>query len=92
MSKELQKVTEASDYISSKINVIPKFGMILGSGLGSFADQLESPTFIDFKDIPHFPESTVEGHSGRIVVGVMNGIPIMVLQGRFHYYEGYSMD
>ncbi|MCP4670097.1 MAG: purine-nucleoside phosphorylase [Desulfobacula sp.] len=88
----LKKVEQAADFISSKIDEMPRFGIILGSGLGSFADQLESKISIAFEDIPHFPVSTVEGHEGRIVIGKFQGVSVLVLQGRFHYYEGYSMD
>lgn len=87
----LEQIQEAADYISSKIKTIPKFGIILGSGLGAFADELESVS-ISFEDIPHFPVSTVKGHEGKMVIGTYDGIPVLILQGRFHYYEGYSMD
>jgi purine-nucleoside phosphorylase len=88
----MDKINEAADFISSKIDVKPQFGIILGSGLGSFADELESSVSIPFEDIPHFPVSTVEGHEGKMVVGTYKGTDVMILQGRFHYYEGYSMD
>lgn len=88
----LDSIKEAAEYISSKIDGLPSFGIILGSGLGSFADQLESAVSISFKEIPHFPVSTVEGHKGKMVIGMYNGISVLVLQGRFHYYEGYPMD
>jgi purine-nucleoside phosphorylase len=88
----LKEIKEATDFIQSKIDSSPQFGIILGSGLGSFADQLESPRSIAFKDIPHFPLSTVEGHEGKMVIGSFKGVDVLVLQGRFHYYEGYAMD
>ncbi len=88
----LDNIQQAAEFISSKINISPRFGVVLGSGLGSFADQLESSVTIAFEEIPHFPVSTVEGHEGKVVSGTFNNIPIMVLKGRFHYYEGYSMD
>ena len=97
----LNQIEEAAAYISSRMapgtdrsggNPAPQFGIILGSGLGSFADRLLDPVSIPFEAIPHFPVSTVEGHRGRIVAGRYNGLLLMVLQGRFHYYEGYSMD
>jgi purine-nucleoside phosphorylase len=88
----MEKLQAAADYIASKINVTPQFGIILGSGLGRVADQVESAVSIAFEDIPHFPVSTVEGHEGKMIVGTLNGTPVLVLQGRFHYYEGYSMD
>jgi purine-nucleoside phosphorylase len=88
----LEKIQQAADFISSRIDTSPHFGVILGSGLGAFADRLESAVCIPFEDIPHFPVSTVEGHEGKLVMGNFKGTPVMVLQGRFHYYEGYSMD
>jgi len=88
----LEKIQQAADFISSRVNVRPRFGIILGSGLGAFADQLESAVRILFEDIPHFPVSTVEGHEGQMVIGTFNSTPVLVLQGRFHYYEGYRMD
>lgn len=88
----LDNIQQAADFISSRTNQTPKFGVILGSGLGSFANHLESPVSIAFEDIPHFPVSTVEGHEGKMVIGSYKDIPVLILQGRFHYYEGYSMD
>ncbi|MBU1343300.1 MAG: purine-nucleoside phosphorylase [Proteobacteria bacterium] len=88
----LDQIQQAADFISSRILEPPQFGIILGSGLGSFADQLESKVTIAFEDIPHFPVSTVEGHEGKMVIGKLENTVVLVLQGRFHYYEGYSMD
>ena len=89
---EMEKIIEAADYIASKIETIPRFGIVLGSGLASFTGCLKATNEIEFVDIPHFPQSTVEGHMGRMVIGKLDQVPVMVLQGRFHYYEGYSMD
>lgn len=69
----------------------PKIGLVLGSGLGSFADQLTDPIRIAYEDIPHFPISTVQGHAGQFVYGTYHGVPVLAMQGRFHFYEGYSM-
>ena len=69
----------------------PKVGLILGSGLSALADSVEGSVTIPFGDIPNFPVSTVEGHSGRLVFGTLEGLPVVVMQGRAHYYEGYSM-
>ena len=88
----MEKITEAAKYISSKLNETPQFCVILGSGLGSFADHLEKKIEIHFHKIPHFPESTVIGHKGKLIIGVLNGVSVVVLQGRLHYYEGYTMD
>ena len=81
----------AAEYIWSQTPVRPRLAIILGSGLGNFASQVESPTTIPYADIPNFPQSTVVGHSGKLVLGSIAGIPIAVMQGRVHAYEGYTM-
>ncbi|AKL95324.1 purine nucleoside phosphorylase 1 [Clostridium aceticum] len=91
MEDLLQKVTEAKDYILKKINIAPEIGLILGSGLGTLAEEVEGATVIDYKEIPHFPLSTVEGHAGELVIGKLEGKAVVVMKGRFHYYEGYTM-
>jgi purine-nucleoside phosphorylase len=70
--------------------VVPKIGIVLGSGLGAVADAIADPIRIPYADIPHFPQSTVAGHSGRIVAGLLGGVPVIAMQGRVHYYEGYT--
>jgi purine-nucleoside phosphorylase len=87
----LQQIDQAADAVRQQISVIPKTGIILGSGLGELAEIVEKPTFIPFASIPHWPVSTVPGHQGRLVVGTIKNQPVMVMQGRVHYYEGYSM-
>ncbi|MDR0536880.1 MAG: purine nucleoside phosphorylase I, inosine and guanosine-specific [Tannerellaceae bacterium] len=82
---------ETADYLKSRININPQTAVILGSGLGSLAEQIEDATVIPYRDIPHFPQSTATGHKGNLIVGRLNGQPLMAMQGRFHYYEGYSM-
>ncbi len=69
----------------------PLVGVILGTGLGGLAEQIESPVAIDYEDIPHFPRSTAVGHRGRLVCGKLDGVPIVAMEGRFHQYEGYSL-
>lgn len=91
MENKLQKIEEAAKYISNQISTNPEVGLVLGSGLGVLADEIENPLIIDYHDIPHFPESTVEGHAGRMVIGDLNGRRVLAMQGRFHFYEGYSM-
>ena len=86
-----QKITAAADYIRSRIPHIPTIGMILGSGLGDYADLLEDPVRIPFSEIPNFPTPTVPGHSGALVFGRRQGKDVAVLQGRIHYYEGLPM-
>jgi purine-nucleoside phosphorylase len=88
----LQKINAAADYISSRINIAPQIGLILGSGLGALADEITDAVKIDYQDIPHFPVSTVEGHAGKLVIGKLQGKHVIALQGRFHYYEGYSLE
>ncbi len=81
----------AAAHIRSKISLQPKVAIILGSGLGNFASQVSDPTTIAYAEIPHFPQSTVAGHSGKLVLGTIAGIPVAVMQGRVHAYEGYTM-
>ncbi|MGB0390916.1 MAG: purine-nucleoside phosphorylase [Salibacteraceae bacterium] len=83
---------EAADYIKSKTNLTPKIGIILGTGLGSIATAISKDCEIDYKDIPHFPISTVSGHKGKLLIGTLNGIEVVAMQGRFHFYEGYDMN
>lgn len=85
------KVCETVKYIEDRVSRKPKVAIILGSGLGALVDQLENVEAIDYKDIPNFPQSTVEGHEGRLVFGHLNGVEVLAMQGRFHYYEGYTM-
>jgi purine-nucleoside phosphorylase len=85
-----QKVQEAAAYIKSKISVKPRIAVILGSGLGELADEVENAVAIPYGEIPNFPVSTAPGHAGRLVIGTLAGQPVMLMQGRFHLYEGYS--
>jgi purine-nucleoside phosphorylase len=85
-----ESANAAADYIRERITVAPRVAIVLGSGLGAIADEIESPVSIPYEDIPHFPRSTVEGHSGRLVVGSLAGVPVAIMQGRVHGYEGYS--
>jgi purine-nucleoside phosphorylase len=86
------KIQNAASYLKEKIPHQPTLGLILGSGLGVLADEIESPVQIDYQDIPDFPVSTVEGHAGQLVFGSLNGVQVAAMKGRFHYYEGYSFD
>lgn len=86
-----EKLREAQGYIQEKVNILPELGIILGSGLGGFAQMIEDKVMIPYGDIPNFPVSTVEGHKGQLVFGKVQGKPIVAMQGRFHYYEGYNM-
>ncbi len=86
-----EKVNEAAAHILEVSGQKPELGLILGSGLGVLADEIENATVIPYSEIPHFPVSTVEGHAGQLVVGTLAGKTVAAMQGRFHYYEGYSM-
>lgn len=84
-------IKTAAEYILSKSKYKPEIGLILGSGLGAIADQIEDAEYYAYNELPHFPVSTVEGHAGRLVVGKFQGKQVVAMQGRFHYYEGYKM-
>ncbi len=82
---------ESANYIRSKIgDFMPKVLLVLGSGLGYLAEEVENPTWIPYGDIPHFRTSTAPDHAGRFAIGMLQGVPVMVMQGRLHYYEGYT--
>lgn len=85
------KRAEALQFIQSKTALKPEYVIILGTGLGRLANQIEVETSISYADIPHFPVSTVESHAGRLLFGKLGGKKVVAMQGRFHYYEGYSM-
>ena len=87
----LTKIQETADYIKSIVGEMPDTAIILGTGLGALVDHIEDKKFIPYKEIPNFPVSTVEGHSGNLIFGRLGTKPVMAMQGRFHYYEGYPM-
>lgn len=91
MENLLIKIDEAAAYIRSRVSKTPQIGLILGSGLGVMADEVTDEVVIPYSDIPHFPVSTVEGHAGELVIGQLENKTVLVMKGRFHYYEGYSM-
>ena len=86
-----QKLDAALDYIRARTDLVPKAGIILGSGLGAFADTLDNKVKISTAGIPHYPQSTVEGHKGNLVFGTHKKVPLLAVQGRTHYYEGYPI-
>ncbi|GAA4302261.1 purine-nucleoside phosphorylase [Nibribacter koreensis] len=90
----INALQEAADYIREQMNhqYEPEFGIILGTGLGALVEDLEIRHSLNYSDIPHFPVSTVESHSGKLIFGDLGGRRVMVMQGRFHYYEGYNME
>ncbi len=87
----LDQYNEAADFIGSHTRHQPSIGLVLGSGLGPSADQIEGADIIPYAEIPHFPVSTVVGHAGRLVIGKLAGATVCAMQGRFHFYEGYTM-
>lgn len=87
----LERIERATEYIKGKTGLEPEIGIILGTGLGSLADHIEKEAVIDYADIPGFPVSTVFGHAGKLILGRLEGKKVVAMQGRFHFYEGYSM-
>ena len=88
----INRINEARDYILNRIGIVPEIALILGSGLGDMAEEAENKKAIEYAEIPNFPVSTVQGHKGRLVFGIMGGKKVVFMQGRFHYYEGYKME
>jgi purine-nucleoside phosphorylase len=88
----MKEIKQAADYIKQKTGLKPKVGLILGSGLGVLADEIRDQMTLDYSEIPAFPESTVEGHAGKLVIGRLEGVNVAAMQGRFHFYEGHSME
>ena len=89
-NSEFDHAESAAQFVFSKTDLRPKIALVLGSGLGAFADEFASPTKIPYTEIPHFPRSTAIGHAGQLVVGMVGDIPVAGMQGRVHLYEGYS--
>jgi purine-nucleoside phosphorylase len=91
MTDLFSRTSDAVAFIQAKTSLAPRVGIILGSGLGEFAAQVESPVIIEYSSIPGFPRSTVQGHSGNLVLGTIAAVPVAVMQGRVHAYEGYGV-
>ncbi len=87
-----EQISEAKAFIESKISQTPEIAIVLGSGLSPLATEIEEQIIIAYKDIPHFPVSTVKGHAGNLIFGRLKGKNVICMQGRFHFYEGYRMD
>jgi purine-nucleoside phosphorylase len=87
-----ERAEHATRVIRSRISVEPRIAVVLGSGLGGFADDFEEPVGIPYEDIPGFMRSTAAGHAGRLVIGKIDSVPVLAMQGRVHYYEGYSLE
>ena len=91
MSEVYNKCLESSQYLKTKMDAENAIGIVLGSGLGELADEIEDPIIVDYKDIPNFPSTTVPGHAGQLICGYLNGVKVLCMKGRFHFYEGHSM-
>ncbi|MEI7907635.1 MAG: purine-nucleoside phosphorylase, partial [Bacteroidota bacterium] len=91
MSELRNHINEALQFLRTKTQSTPAIGIILGTGLGGLVKEIQIETIIDYSDIPHFPVSTVESHKGKLIFGKLGGKSVVAMQGRFHYYEGYSM-
>ncbi len=87
-----EKIQAAANYLKGQTNTKPRIGLILGSGLGVLAEEIQAPVKTPYEEIPDFPVSTVEGHAGQLVFGNLNGVEVVAMQGRFHYYEGYHFE
>ena len=91
MNNYMEKMIETTNYLKERIKGNPKIAIILGSGLGSLADDITDKVILSYKDIPNFPISTVAGHKGELIYGKLDGVEILAMNGRFHYYEGYDL-
>src|SRR5574344_2262338 len=89
--QRLVKIKESADFISAQIKIKVEYALVLGSGLGKLAEQIEQPVVIPYSTIPNFVKSTAIGHSGNLIFGKLGGKYVIAMQGRFHYYEGYTM-
>jgi purine-nucleoside phosphorylase len=90
MKRQLGRVQESVAVLKNKAEIQPLIGIVLGTGLGGLADKIQAAAVIPYEEIPHFPVSTVSSHVGRLILGSLGGKPVMAMQGRFHYYEGYE--
>ena len=91
MTTLYDRLTEVTDFLHSRTSLQPRYGIILGTGLNGLADDIDVETIVPYGEIPHFPESTVQSHRGQLIFGHLQGVPVVAMAGRFHYYEGYSM-
>ncbi len=90
-SAQADRVIEAAESVRARGGVVPRVAVILGSGVGDLADEIQSPVVVPFGEIPHFPVSTVPGHAGHLVLGELQGTPVAAMRGRVHFYEGYDL-
>ena len=87
----IEKINQTAEYLRSRVTDMPRTAIILGTGLGALVDYIDDKLYIPYSEIPNFPVSTVEGHSGNLIFGTLGGKRVIAMQGRFHYYEGYDM-
>ena len=92
MPDEMEKFNEALSYLKAAYSVSPEIGIVLGSGLGNFSDEVKVEKEISYDEIPHFPISTVQGHKGKLIFGKLSGKNVVCMAGRFHFYEGYNAE
>ncbi len=92
MSSVLDKINAAKEFIQSKTDMVPEVGIILGSGLGVYADEIQNKTIIPYEDIPGFYKTTVAGHKGQLIIGEVHGVKVAAMQGRYHTYEGHNLE
>ena len=87
----LEKIKETAAFLASKMKTTPEIGMVTGTGLGGLTEKIEVDMRLSYEEIPHFPKSTIMGHKGRLVSGILGGKPVLAMEGRFHIYEGYQI-
>ena len=92
MSSVLDKINAAKEFIQSKTDMVPEVGIILGSGLGVYADEIQNKTIISYEEIPGFHKTTVAGHKGQLIIGEVHGVKVAAMQGRYHTYEGHNLE
>ena len=90
MSTQYQQVIQAAAYIRERTSLVPKVVLVLGSGLGDYADRMQQAQVISYEQIPGFPISTVKEHKAKLILGTLFEVPVAIMQGRYHYYEGYT--
>lgn len=88
----IQQIQDVVAYLGPRLGLKPEIAIVLGSGFGAFVESIENPKVIPYSEVPHFQRTSVEGHEGKIVAGTISGVPVAALQGRWHYYEGHSMN
>ena len=91
MNPQYERLQKCYEIYKEKIHFEPRVALVLGSGLGDYADQIDTRAVLEYREIPGFPISTVPGHKGRFVFGYVDTVPVVIMQGRVHYYEGYDM-